>query len=52
MSKITVFKQRLARLFDDNLRTSVWRNVFDWVIIGLIVISSLEVFLSTFRGIA
>ena len=52
MSKITVFKQRLARLFDDNLRTSVWRNVFDWVIIGLIVISSLEVFLSTFSGIA
>lgn len=52
MSKITVFKQRLARLFDDNLRTSVWNNVFDWVIIGLIVISSLEVFLSTFRGIA
>lgn len=52
MSKITVFKQRLARLFDDNLRTSVWGNVFDWVIIGLIVISSLEVFLSTFSGIA
>ena len=52
MSKITVFKQRLARLFDDNLRTSVWNNVFDWIIIGLIVISSLEVFLSTFRGIA
>lgn len=52
MSKITVFKQRLARLFDDNLRTSVWGNVFDWIIIGLIVISSLEVFLSTFRGIA
>ena len=45
-------KQQLARVFDDNLRTRQWENVVDWVIIGLIVLSTVEVFLSTFDGIA
>lgn len=45
------FKQKLARVFDDNLRTSQWYNIVDYVIIGLIVLSTLEVFLSTFDGI-
>ena len=44
MSKISEFKKKLARVFDDNLRTSVWHNVLDWIIIGFIVLSSLEVF--------
>lgn len=52
MSKISEFKKKLARVFDDNLRTSVWHNVLDWIIIGFIVLSSLEVFLSTFKNIA
>ena len=46
------FKQELARVFDDNLRTRQWQNVVDWCIIGLIVVSTVEVFLSTFDGIS
>lgn len=45
-------KQQLARVFDDNLRTKQWHNWVDYIIIGLIVISTVEVFLSTFDGIA
>lgn len=45
-------KQQLARVFDDNLRTRQWQNIVDWAIIGLIVVSTVEVFLSTFDGIA
>ena len=45
-------KQELARVFDDNLRTKQWQNVADWVIIGLIILSTVEVFLSTFDPIA
>lgn len=50
-SNMMTFKQKLARVFDDNLRTSQWYNIVDYVIIGLIVISTLEVFFSTFDGI-
>lgn len=44
------FKQKLNLVFDDNLHTKVWHNVLDWIIIGLILVSSLEVFFSTFSG--
>ena len=46
------FKQELARVFDDNLRTKQWQNWVDYAIIGLIVISTVEVFLSTFDSVA
>lgn len=46
------FKQGLARVFDDNLRTKQWQNATDWVIIGLIIVSTIEVFLSTFDSVA
>lgn len=46
------FKQGLARVFDDNLRTKQWQNAADWVIIGLIIVSTIEVFLSTFDSVA
>lgn len=45
------FKKELARVFDDNLRTRQWQNVVDYIIIGLIVISTIEVFLSTYENI-
>ncbi len=45
-------KQQLARVFDDNLRTKQWHNWVDYIIIGLIVVSTVEVFLSTFDGFA
>ena len=51
MTSIKEFKRNLNLVFDDNLRTKVWQNVLDWVIIALIIISSLEVFLSTFSGL-
>ena len=44
-------KQGLARVFDDNLRTRQWKNIVDYVIIGLIVVSTIEVFLSTYENI-
>ena len=45
------FKMSLARVFDDNLRTRQWQNIADYVIIGLIILSTIEVFLSTYEGI-
>ena len=47
-SKIKNLKQELARVFDDNLRTKQWHNYVDYVIIGFIVLSTVEVFLSTY----
>lgn len=45
------FKQQLARVFDDNLRTKQWQNYVDYTIIALILLSTLEVFLSTYENI-
>lgn len=47
----TDLKHKLARVFDDNLETVQWKNYFDYTIIGLIILSVIEVFLSTFDGI-
>lgn len=52
MGKVDKIKQQLRCVFDDNMHTKVWHNVADWTIIALIIISSLEVFLSTFEGIS
>lgn len=43
------FKKQLARIFDNDLRTKQWENYPDYVIIGLIVLSTLSVFISTFN---
>lgn len=51
MTKIQTFKQELARVFDDNLHTKQWQNYVDYAIIGLIILSTVEVFLSTYDGI-
>jgi len=51
MATVTSIKKNLNLVFDDNLHTKVWHNILDWIIISLILISSLEVFLSTFSGI-
>lgn len=50
-SKKDSFKMSLARVFDDNLRTRQWQNIIDYLIIGLIVVSTVEVFLSTYDSI-
>lgn len=49
MTKSEKFKQQLARVFDNDLRTKQWENFVDYAIIGLIVISTLSVFISTFE---
>ena len=51
MPTVQYIKKQLNLVFDDNLHTKIWHNILDWVIIALILISSLEVFLSTFRGL-
>jgi len=48
--KLYQFKQELNRVFDDDLHTKQWHNWVDYAIIGLIIISTLEVFASTFPG--
>ena len=50
MKKISLAK-KLARVFDDNFKTRQWENIVDYIIIGFIVISTVEVFLSTFNSI-
>lgn len=45
---INKFKQNLAAVFDDNLHTKKWHNIVDWLIIGLILVSTAEIFISTF----
>ena len=43
------FKKELARVFDDNLHTKQWHNYVDYAIIGLIILSTAEIFISTFN---
>ena len=43
------FKKQLARIFDNDMRTKQWENYPDYAIIGLIVLSTLSVFISTFN---
>ena len=51
LSKVEKFRHELNRVFEDNLHTKQWHNYLDYVIIGLIIISTIEVFLSTYDGI-
>ncbi len=47
------FKEKLKLVFDDDLRTTapVWKNWVDYVIIGLIIVSTIGVFLYTFSAL-
>ena len=49
MTKTEKFKKQLARVFDSDLRTKQWENYVDYLIIGLILVSTLSVFISTFE---
>lgn len=50
-AKIRSFKRELSRVFDDDLHTKQWHNYVDYAIIGLIILSTVEVFLSTYDGV-
>lgn len=41
-------KKDLAAVFDDNLHTRKWHNLADYLIIAMILLSTAEIFLSTF----
>lgn len=45
-------KKELNNVFDDNLHTRQWHNIADWTIIGLIVVSTIQIFMSTFDGVS
>lgn len=50
--KVAAFKEELNRVFDDSKHTKKWHKIADWVIIGFIIISTIEVYLTTFNGFA
>lgn len=45
------FKHKLALVFDDNIKTVVWRNYVDYTIWALIALSTIQIFLSTYDSI-
>ena len=51
MKKIEELKNKLVPVFDNDLRTRQWENIVDYSIIALIIISTIEVFLSTFTTV-
>lgn len=51
-SSLKNFKRSLANVFDDDFNTKQWHNVVDVVIIGFIVLSTVEVMLSTVESIS
>ena len=44
-------KHKLALVFDDDIRTVVWRNYVDYTIWALIALSTIQIFLSTYDSI-
>jgi len=47
--KLRRFRHELGLVFDDNLGTCQWYNIADWVIVFMIILSSVEIFAATFR---
>ena len=49
MNDNPTFKEKLSAVFDDDLttRSPEWKNYADYVIIGMIVLSTVAVFLET-----
>ena len=45
------FKHKLALVFDDDIKTVVWRNYVDYAIWALIALSTIQIFLSTYDSI-
>lgn len=52
MNRLKRIKLELSNIFDDNIATTrKWHSYVDYIIISLIIISTLEVFLSTYPSI-
>lgn len=43
------FRSQLGKVFDDDLGTRQWYNIADWIIVLMILLSSVEIFLATFN---
>ena len=48
MSK-ELLRKKVSQAFDDNLKNMKWKNMIDYLIMFMILLSTLEVFLSTFE---
>lgn len=48
---ISYLKKKISLIFDGEISAKFWQNVVEYVIIGLIIISTVEVFLTTFENI-
>lgn len=51
LNSVDALKSKLANVFDDDFDTNQWRNYADILILFLIVVSTIEIFLSTFDSI-
>lgn len=49
---IRKLKENLALVFDDNTNTVIYKNYLDYTIWGFILLSTVEIFLSTYQGIS
>ncbi len=49
---IRKLKENLALVFDDNSNTVIYKNYLDYTIWGFILLSTVEIFLSTYQGIS
>lgn len=47
--RIDTLKLNLARALDDDLHTRQWHNLVDYLIVFMILLSTIEIFLSTFH---
>ena len=50
-NRILYIKEQLNQVFGDKPRTKKWHKTTDYVIIGFILLSTVEIFLSTYEGI-
>lgn len=50
-NRILYIKEQLNQVFGDKPRTKKWHKITDYVIIGFILLSTVEIFLSTYEGI-
>lgn len=46
-NRLKQFRHNLGLVFDDDLGTRQWYNIVDWVIVFMILLSSVEIFMST-----
>lgn len=51
MLRVKTVKETIAKIFDESYNDHKWYKIDDYLILSLIVISTIEVFLTTFESI-